>query len=66
MEISAHSLPNQLDSGDLRHGKKMYLNRRQFEYTCAIVTIAFDAWVDVTGAANGWGNSRRSVSPEQI
>ena len=50
MEISAHSLANQLDSDDLRHGKKMHLNRRQFEYTCVIVTIAFDAPVDVTGA----------------
>jgi len=46
-------LPNQPDSGDLGHGKKMHLDRRQFEDTYGIVTIAFDASVDVTGASNG-------------
>ena len=43
----------------------MHLDRRQFEYTCGIVTIAFDAPVDVTGAVCkcvqcGSGRSHRS------
>ena len=54
--------PNQPDSGDLGHGKKMHLDRRQFEYTCGIVTIAFDAWVDVTGVVWREAQSRSDRS----
>ena len=49
MEYLPPVFPNQPDSGDFGHGKKMHLDRRQFEYTCGIFTIALDAWVDGTG-----------------
>ncbi len=55
-------LPNQPDSGDRGHGRKMRPECRQCDCTCAMIATAFAASVDVTGAANGWRESRSGRS----
>lgn len=40
------------DSGTRLPGLIMYLIRHQFDGTCGIVAVVFDAWVDVAGLSN--------------
>ena len=51
-------LPNQPDFGDRGHCKKTHLACHQLDYTCRIVDTAFAPEVDVTGAVNGWVQTR--------
>ena len=40
------------------HGQKTNFACHQFDHICGFVATVFDAWVDVTGAMNGWTQSR--------
>ena len=59
-------LSNQPDSGDRGHGQRTHLVCHQFDDTCGIVATAFDAWVDVTGASNGWKQTRVDRSHRRV